>query len=94
MHMGTNREFGSTFRDVRKRRQLRIKQVSGTLNQSAISHFENSNSDIRLSSLINIIPPTCMSFGEFFQLFDIDTCPFLSQMKKLSLVIIIMTLMD
>lgn len=61
---------GELFRAIRHRRRLTIKQVYGVLHKTAVSHFENNGSDIRVTNLMTILKPTFTEPQEFFELLD------------------------
>lgn len=51
-------DAGGLFRTIRNRRGLTIRQVHGNLHKTAVSHFENIDSDIRMTNLMTILKPT------------------------------------
>ena len=61
---------GSIYHEVRRRRELRIKEVRGNLHQSTISHLEHDTGDMTLNTMMKILKPTFMSAEEFCQLID------------------------
>ncbi|MDG3061336.1 XRE family transcriptional regulator [Lacticaseibacillus casei] len=61
---------GSIYREVRRRRDLKIKEVKADLHQSTISHLEHDQSDMTLRTMMKILQPTFMSAEEFCHLID------------------------
>lgn len=61
---------GAIYHEVRRRRDLRIKEVKGDLHQSTISHLEHDQSDMTLRTMVKILRPTFMSAEEFCRLID------------------------
>lgn len=61
-------DAGELFRTIRNRRGLTIRQVHGNLHKTAVSHFENNGSDIRMTNLMTILKPTYTMPQEFFEL--------------------------
>ncbi|QFQ92545.1 helix-turn-helix transcriptional regulator [Lacticaseibacillus manihotivorans] len=64
--------IGSTFRNLRQRRLLEIKQVSGNLHVSTVSHFEHKDSDIRIFTLMSILRETMTDPQEFLEIVDLQ----------------------
>lgn len=63
-------DAGELFHTIRNRRGLTIRQVHGNLHKTAVSHFENNGSDIRMNNLMTILKPTYTMPQEFFELID------------------------
>ncbi|MDE3314474.1 Rgg/GadR/MutR family transcriptional regulator [Lacticaseibacillus zeae] len=61
---------GSIYREVRRRRDLKIKEVKADLHQSTISHLEHDQSDMTLRTMMKILQPTFMSAEEFCRLIN------------------------
>ena len=69
------KKTGQTFKHIRTRRGLTIEDVKSDLHQSAVSHFERHNQDIRLLNLIHILAPTFTSLSEFVSLLGVKADP-------------------
>ncbi|MDS0491026.1 helix-turn-helix domain-containing protein [Lacticaseibacillus paracasei] len=76
--------IGSYFREIRKRRNLRIEEIRGNLHQSTISHFERDHDDITLRNLLQILEPTFTTPEEFCLLVDDQDSSINSILKKIS----------
>ncbi|QVI34173.1 XRE family transcriptional regulator [Lacticaseibacillus chiayiensis] len=66
------RDAGSTFKQIRLGRGLRISDVAGPLSVSTVSKFENGHTDISVEKLYLLLDHVGMDATEFFEILNLN----------------------